>query len=238
MVSDMFPLIAKGATTARRGKILVGPVDLTLEGDGTCVVIGPNGAGKTTLLRLLHGAARLTQGSIQWACPMDVARQDQAFVFQRPVMLRRSVEDNLIYPLRVRGMAKSQARDIAHEWARRVGLHDMLRRPAPVLSGGEQQKLALARALIVQPKLVFLDEPCASLDGRAMREIEEILQQARAEGTRLIMSTHDMGQARRLADSVVFMVKGQVHEHAPTDAFFTRPETAQASAFLKGDIVE
>lgn len=235
---DMFPLSVKGAQTSRRGKTLVGPVDLELEGTGTCVVVGPNGAGKTTLLRLLHGAARLNSGTIEWACPTEEAHHEQVFVFQRPVMLRRSVEENLIYPLRMRGMSKSDARAKAQDWAKRVGLQDMLRRPAPVLSGGEQQKLALARALIVQPKLVFLDEPCASLDGRAMREIEEVLQEARASGTRLIMSTHDMGQARRLADSVVFMFKGRVHEHSLAQKFFSSPDTPQASAFLRGDIVE
>ncbi len=237
-MSDMFPLSVKGALTSRRGKTLVGPVDLDLDGNGACVVVGPNGAGKTTLLRLLHGAARLNTGTIQWACSTQEAHHEQVFVFQRPVMLRRTVEENLIYPLRVRGMAKPEARAKAQEWAERVGLQDMLRRPAPVLSGGEQQKLALARALIVQPKLVFLDEPCASLDGRAMREIEDVLQEARANGTRLIMSTHDMGQARRLADSVIFMFKGRVHEHSPAQKFFSSPDTAQASAFLRGDIVE
>lgn len=237
-MSTLFPLVAKGAITSRRGKVLVGPVDLTLDGRGTCVVIGPNGAGKTTLLRLLHGAARLTKGSITWACPTEQARHNQAFVFQRPVMLRRSVEENLIYPLRVHGMPKAEARDLAQNWAERVGLQEMLRRPAPVLSGGEQQKLALARALIINPKLVFLDEPCASLDGRAMREIEAILHEASSNGTRLVLSTHDMGQARRLADTVVFLLNGQVHEQAPSSKFFTAPETPQAAAFLKGDIVE
>lgn len=237
-MSDMFPLSVKGAKTSRRGKVLVGPVDLELDGQGTCVVIGPNGAGKTSLLRLLHGAARLNSGQINWACSTEAAHHDQTFVFQRPVMLRRSVEDNLIYPLRMRGMARKQAKALAADWAERVGLQDMLRRPAPVLSGGEQQKLALARALIVTPKLVFLDEPCASLDGRAMREIEEILQEARAGGTRLILSTHDMGQAKRLADTVVFMFQGQVHEHSPAEPFFAQPETSRAAAFLRGDIVE
>ncbi|PYG30986.1 energy-coupling factor ABC transporter ATP-binding protein [Pelagimonas varians] len=237
-MSTLFPLVAKGAITSRRGKVLVGPVDLTLDGRGTCVVIGPNGAGKTTLLRLLHGAARLTKGSITWACPTEQARHNQAFVFQRPVMLRRSVEENLIYPLRAHGMPKAEARDLAQNWAERVGLQEMLRRPAPVLSGGEQQKLALARALIINPKLVFLDEPCASLDGRAMREIEAILHEASSNGTRLVLSTHDMGQARRLADTVVFLLNGQVHEQAPSSKFFTAPETPQAAAFLKGDIVE
>ena len=107
-----------------------------------------------------------------------------------------------------------------------------------VLSGGEQQKLAIARALITDPALVFLDEPTASLDGRAMREIEAILHTAKADGTRLILSTHDMGQARRIADTVVFMLGGKVHETGPANSFFDAPNTPEARAFLKGDIVE
>ena len=238
MVSDLFPLKVRGAVTRRRGKTLVGPVDLDLDGQGASVVIGPNGSGKTTLLRLLHGAARLNEGTISWACSTDTARHHQAFVFQRPVMLRRSVEDNIAYPLQVRGMRKPEARAKARDWAERVGLAGMLDRSATVLSGGEQQKLALARALIVGPKLLFMDEPCAALDGRAMREIEAILQNAIASGTRLIMATHDMGQARRLADQVVFLLHGRVHESGPSAAFFETPETPQARAFLQGDIVE
>lgn len=237
-MSALFPVRLEGAQSVRRGRSLVGPVDLTLEGQGACVVIGPNGAGKTTLLRLMHGAARLTSGRITWGCPTDEARQQQAFVFQRPVMLRRSVEANLAYPLMVRGMARRQALSQARDWAERVGLSDMLDRQAPSLSGGEQQKLAIARALIVEPKLLFLDEPCAALDGRAMREVEEILQAAKAAGTRLILSTHDMGQARRLADEVVFLLRGKVHERGRAPEFFDAPATSSAQAFLKGDIVE
>lgn len=234
----LFPLVAEAALTSRRGKRLVGPVDLTLGAEGITVVIGPNGSGKTSLLRLLHGAARLSSGTICWACPTDEARHHQAFVFQRPVMLRRTVAENLIYPLRVRGMSRSEARERARDWADRVGLHGMLGRPATVLSGGEQQKLALARALIGAPRLVFLDEPCASLDGRATREIEAVLCAARDAGTRLIMSTHDMGQARRLADDVVFLQQGKVQEHAPAERFFRAPGSSPARAFLNGDIVE
>ncbi|MFD0979158.1 ATP-binding cassette domain-containing protein [Tropicimonas aquimaris] len=237
-MSSLFPVVLEGAETARRGQVLAGPVNLTLGGQGICVVLGPNGAGKTSLLRLMHGAARLTAGSIRWSCPTSKARRAQAFVFQRPVMLRRTVLENLAYPLRIRGVRRREAMQRATDWAGRVGLGGMLDRQATVLSGGEQQKLALARALIAEPALLFLDEPCASLDGRAMREIEEILVAARASGTRLILSTHDMGQARRLADEVVFMLHGKVHETGPAQTFFNHPATPEARAFLHGDIVE
>tara|TARA_R110002049_G_scaffold188402_2_gene356814 strand:- start:26396 stop:27109 length:714 start_codon:yes stop_codon:yes gene_type:complete len=237
-VSALFPMQANGIESRRRGQVLVGPIDLALDGQGACVVIGPNGAGKTTLLRLLHGTARLSAGQIRWACPTDEARHHQGFVFQRPVMLRRSVMENLIYPLRLRRVPMAQAREMARDWAGRVGLDQMLDRTATVLSGGEQQKLALARALITEPKVLFLDEPCASLDGRATREIEDILTTAKAAGTGLILSTHDMGQARRLADKIVFLLGGRVHESGPADTFFNHPQTPQAGAFLRGDIVE
>ena len=204
---QLFPMTAKGIESRRRGQVLVGPIDLTLDGTGACVVVGPNGAGKTTLLRLLHGTARLSAGQINWACPTDAARHHQGFVFQRPVMLRRTVMQNLIYPLRLRGVPLADARDRARDWAGRVGLADMLDRAAPVLSGGEQQKL-------------------------------EILTHAKSTGTRLILSTHDMGQARRLADQVLFLLGGRIHESGPAETFFNQPETPQARAFLRGDIVE
>ncbi|MGB5863180.1 MAG: ATP-binding cassette domain-containing protein [Sulfitobacter sp.] len=234
----LFPLKVRGAQTSRRGAVLVGPIDLDLQGAGVTVVMGPNGSGKTTFLRLLHGAARLTAGRIEWACSEEDARTAQAFVFQRPVMLRRSVMENLIYPLRMRGVARAQADHEAQVWADRVGLDRMLDRQATHLSGGEQQKLALARAMITEPKLLFLDEPTAALDGRATREIEAVLRAARASGTQLILSTHDMGQARRLADEVLFLLHGQITEHSPARAFFDAPKTLQARAFLRGDIVE
>ncbi|MCF6444241.1 ATP-binding cassette domain-containing protein [Nereida sp. MMG025] len=233
----MFPLVLQAAETSRRGKRLIGPIDLSLEGHGVTVVIGPNGAGKTTLLRLMHGTARLNKGSVQWACDTAKAREAQAFVFQRPVMLRRTVRENLMYPLRLKGARKTDAHARAETAARAVGLEDFLERSAVVLSGGEQQKLAIARALITKPALVFLDEPTSSLDGRATRDIEGILQEAKAAGTRLIMSTHDMGQARRIADDVVFLVNGSVGEQDAASTFFDSPKTEQARAFLRGDII-
>ncbi|WP_424938994.1 ATP-binding cassette domain-containing protein [Aliiroseovarius sp. S253] len=237
-MSNLFPVTLEGAMLRRAGKTLVGPVDLELQAKGVTIVIGPNGAGKTSLLRMMHGIARLGGGSIHWACPPEEARAHQAFVFQHPIMMRRSVLGNLAYPLRLAGHKRSEANEQAAQAAEQVGLGDMLDRPAPHLSGGERQKLALARALITRPELLFLDEPCASLDGRATREIEEILTRAAAAGTRLIMSTHDMGQARRLATEVLFLLNGNIHEHRAADVFFGGAPSAQAQAFLKGDIVE
>lgn len=238
MVSKLFPLHVRGAVSRRRGKRLVGPVDLTWDGQGTQVVIGPNGAGKTTLLRLLHGIERLHEGDISWACGTKAAQNAQAFVFQHPVMLRRSVLDNLIYPLRLNGTSRSEAKLRAEVWAKRVGLESHIDRSALGLSGGEQQKLAIARALVGEPELVFFDEPTASLDGRATREIETILADTVAAGTRIILTTHDMGQAKRLASNVVFLLNGRVHETTRAETFFDEPKTPEAKAFLNGDIVD
>ncbi|MEP3345759.1 MAG: ATP-binding cassette domain-containing protein [Litoreibacter sp.] len=237
-MSNIFPVTLEGALLRQKSKVLVGPINLTLQTKGVTVVIGPNGAGKTSLLRMMHGIARLSSGTITWACPSKDARAHQAFVFQQPIMMRRSVLGNLAYPLRLSGIPRAQAQDRAEHAAIEVGLGDMLQRPAPFLSGGEQQKLALARALITSPELLFLDEPSASLDGQATREIEEILTKAAVGGTRLIMSTHDMGQARRLATEVVFLLKGSVHEHCSAENFFGGEASSQGQAFLNGDIVE
>ncbi|KAE9628201.1 ATP-binding cassette domain-containing protein [Parasedimentitalea maritima] len=235
---QMFPLEAKQAVVRRQGKVLVGPIDLTLQGQGVTIVIGPNGAGKTTLLKMLHGIARMNAGSLTWACLKNEAQKRQGFVFQAPVMMRRTVIENIAYPLRLIGVKKAEARQRAQDWAERVGLAHTVKQQATMLSGGERQKLALARALIRDPDVLFLDEPCASLDGRATREIEEILTTAVADGTRLIMSTHNMGQAQRLADEVIFVLHGRIHEFTPASQFFAGAETKQGRAFLRGDIVE
>jgi len=237
-VNSILPLSVRGASVKRRGKTIVGPVDLDLAGQGMTIVMGPNGAGKTTLLRMLHGLARQSGGSMTWNQPLAQAQMRQAFVFQTPVVLRRSVRDNIAFPLILRGVARKQARTQADHWAARVGLAGMLRRPAAVLSGGETQKLALARALIREPELLFLDEPTANLDGRSMREIETILTEAMHEGTRIVMATHNIGQARRLASDVIFLYRGRVHERNQAVAFFDCPETTEAAAFINGDIVE
>lgn len=232
------PLTLTGVTVKRRGKLLLGPIDLTLKAAGITMILGPNGAGKTKLLRAMHGLERIASGDLAWQLPPAEAASRQSFVFQSPIMLRRTVAENLIYPLRLKAMPRAAARAKARDWATRVGLGGALNRAAPDLSGGERQKLALARALISEPDVLFLDEPCANLDGRATREIEAILQEARRNGTRIIMATHDLGQARRLADDVVVLMHGKVIEQGAAAAFFDAPQTPQARALLNGDIVE
>jgi len=226
------------AVVRRRGKIILGPVDLALNAPDITIVLGPNGAGKTTLLRVLHGVERLSSGGLSLSKPDAQARQEQAYVFQSPIMLRRSVRANLSYPLELVGTAKPDIAQRVEAWAERIGLADALERHAPRLSGGEKQKLALARALIREPDVLFLDEPCANLDGRSTREIETLLKEAYTKGTRIIMTTHDLGQARRMASEVVFLLAGKVHERSAADRFFTKPETSEAQAFLNGDIIE
>ena len=235
---SIFPLRLTGACVEKGGQRIIGPIDLEVGGDGFTIVMGPNGAGKTTLLKLMHGMERVDGGSVKWSVPMRVAHKRQAYIFQTPIIMRRTVVENIAYPLRVHGVGRRDAHDRAREWAKRVGLEGAMNRQAGVLSGGERQKLAVARALIRDPQVLFLDEPCANLDGRAMREIEEILQQAHRDGTRMVMATHHMGQARRLAGDVLFIHRGKLHEFGSAEAFFHQPQTPEARAFINGEIVE
>lgn len=233
---SVLPLVLEGAGVRRGGRLLIGPLDLRLEGTGVTAVIGPNGSGKSMLLRLMHGLERPT-GRVDWALPEAQARARQALVAQRPIVLRRSVRANLAFPLRLAGMSRAEARARADAQAAAFGLTDLLGQRATSLSGGEAQRLALARALITGPEILFADEPCAALDGRATRAIEARLARAAAT-THVVLATHDMGQARRIADRVVFMLHGRVAEDAPAATFFAGPRTAAAAAFLRGDIVE
>lgn len=238
MVDAPISVALRDVCVKRRGKTILGPVNLDLNGDGLTIVLGPNGAGKTTLLKVLHGVERISSGTVKWSVPDAVARQTQAYVFQRPIMLRRTVRQNLAYPLKLVGKPTSEIDQGVTFWAEQIGLTEMLDRPATRLSGGEKQKLALGRALIRTPKVLFLDEPCANLDGRSTREIETVLRRANAAGTRIIMTTHDLGQSRRLATDVVFLLNGKIHEQGRTPDVFRAPQTSEAKAFFEGEIVE
>mgnify|MGYP002630999380 FL=1 len=221
----------------KQGKRILGPLDYKLSGRGITVVLGPNGSGKTTFLRTMHGLEHIRAGRLYWACTTLAARKSQAFVFQTPILLRRTVLDNIAYPLLVDGSTKATAYARAQEIAERIGLGGLLGVMGTAISGGEKQKLALARALVRKPQVLFLDEPCANLDGSATKDIEAILMDEKANGTRLIMSTHNVAQARRLADDVVFLYRGLLHDQGSSATFFTTPATNEALTFLNGGIL-
>jgi len=212
---------------------------LTIGGGSRTAIMGPNGAGKSILLRLLHGLIDPTAGTIRWAGrPIDRAvRLRQAMVFQQPVLLRRSVIANMRHALKARGYRGEVLVARSREWLAHAGLLDMAARPARLLSGGEQQCLALARALSHGPEVLFLDEPTASLDPASVVTVERLIGEAADNGTKIILVTHDIGQARRLADDVLFLYNGRIDEASPADQFIGRPQSARARAYVEGKIV-
>lgn len=218
-------------------RALINGIALCLNADDVSVVMGPNGAGKSIFLRLLHGLLPISEGRIAWD-GVDVSEavtRRQSLVFQKPVLLRRSVAANVDFVLCARGIANTALRD---EALARVGLTHLATRPARRLSGGEQQRLSLARALVTDPEVLLLDEPTANLDPAAVQTIESIVLDAANRGTKILFVTHDVGQARRLADDVIFLHKGKLTEYTPAPQFFDTPRSDAAKAYLAGQIVD
>jgi len=218
------------------GAALLEEISLAIPAGRRLIVMGANGAGKSLLLRLCHGLIEPTSGRRIWANG-ETRPQVQAMVFQRPVLLRRSVAANLAYPLRLRGMGRAACREIVTQTLERFGLAALAGRPARLLSGGEQQRLALARAWAMRPQILFLDEPTSALDPSATRIIEAMIESFSAEGITIVMSTHNLGQARRLAQDIAFLHRGRLIEHGPADIFFEGPKAPEAHAFLAGDLI-
>jgi tungstate transport system ATP-binding protein len=232
------PLVLERVSFEAGGQRLIDDLSLTLDAATRTVVLGPNGAGKSLLLRLCHGLIRPTAGRIRWACD-DPARlrREQAFVFQRPVLLRRSAAANVAYALAVAGVPHAERRRRTVAALEQVGLAPLADRPARVLSGGEQQRLALARAWALAPKVLFLDEPTANLDPAATRAIEAVIAAMAEAGVKIVMTTHDLGQARRHADEIIFLHKGRLIERAEATRFFACPDTPEARAFVAGELL-
>ena len=220
-----------------RGVTIIDRIDVALAAGAPTVIIGPNGAGKTTLLRLAMGLIQPTSGRITWGGQEDAPSDRRAIVFQRPVMLRRSVEANLRYALEAAGVAHAERAARMTELLALVGLTGLGDRPARRLSGGEQQRLALARALAKDPQVLFLDEPTASLDPAATKSVEDLIRDVAARGIKVVMSTHDLGEARRLAGDIVLMHRGRIVETSETTTFFSNPKTAEAARFVAGELL-
>ncbi len=232
--TSMLPILLDGVASAAGAVCILREVTLALEAGLPTVLIGPNGSGKTTLIKLAMGLLAPTAGSIRWGQPERAARR-QAIVLQKPVMLRRSAGSNVAYALKAAGRVADKAAVL--QLLDRVGLGPLASRPARRLSGGEQQRLALARALARDPEVLFLDEPTASLDPAATKAVEDIVAGAAAAGVKVVMATHDLGQARRLAGDIVFLAKSRLVEHATAQRFFAAPATREAQTFLAGELV-
>lgn len=233
-VSDL-PIKFEAVSYRAGATAVLDSVSLTLEVGSPTVLIGPNGSGKTTLLRLAMGLLEPSLGRITWGGRGAGPPTRRAFVFQKPIMLRRSTAANVAFALHAAG--KPAGRAAVDTLLDAVGLREWASRSARRMSGGEQQRLALARALARNPEVLFLDEPTASLDPAGIKAVEEIIARIAGAGVKVIMATHDLGQARRLASDIVFLVRGRIAEHAPVATFFASPATPQAAAFIRGDLV-
>lgn len=241
MSDSILPVRALNLGYEVDGTPLIDDVSMTVAPGAFTVLLGPNGAGKSLLLRLLHGLIAPTSGTIDWTGGGDMRgrtlRQRQAMVFQRPVLLRRSVEANVRYALKWQGAQPADLQAAAESALERAGLADRRRVPARLLSVGEQQRLVVARALAGKPDILFLDEPTASLDPASVQLIEALLIEANAAGTAMVLVTHDIGQARRLGQEIIFVHRGRLVESGSAAAFFSDPKSAAAKAYLEGEIV-
>jgi tungstate transport system ATP-binding protein len=235
--SSDLPLVLDQVSLDAGATKILDRVSLTITAGAPTVIVGPNGAGKSSLLRLCMGLLSPSAGVITWGGRNDRAPVCRAIVFQRPVMLRRSAAQNIAYALAKAGVPRHGRAARTLELLDRVGLADLCERPARRLSGGEQQRLALARALARDPEILLLDEPTANLDPAATRSVEEIVLRAARGGIKIVMASHDLGQVRRLAGDVVFLLRGSVREQGAAEDFLDHPSTPEAMSFLRGDLV-
>jgi tungstate transport system ATP-binding protein len=236
--NSLMPLSVRGLSYAAGGKQILGNVSFEIGAAPRTIVLGPNGAGKSVLLKLCHGLLRPAAGEVRWAgrTPEETQRR-QGMVFQRPVLLRRTVAGNLLHALSVRGVPRAHRALLVDEALQAAGLAGIAQQSARTLSGGEQQRLAIARAWVLKPDVLLLDEPTANLDPGATRAIETLILTFEPAGTRVIMTTHDIGQARRLASDVIFLHQGRLLEHSPAERFFAAPSNPAAARFISGDLL-
>lgn len=231
----MFPIRMEKLQFCPNGRQVLADVDLLLGSEGITAILGPNGAGKSVLLKTLAGLEPPTGGRIDWNGGITPSGRI-AMVFQHPILLRSSVLDNVILGLKPLSLSRREVRDRGLEMLERVGMGDRAGESARHLSGGERQRLALARCWAIRPRLLLLDEPTAALDPTATEAVERLIREIRTDGTKVLMTTHNLGQAMRLADDVIFISDGRVREHTSSSDFFSRPRTEDAKRFIQGEL--
>ncbi|MBO9412798.1 MULTISPECIES: ATP-binding cassette domain-containing protein [unclassified Ruegeria] len=239
LIDTASSLLLRNLRVVRNGKALLSVSRLSLDGPGPTLILGPNGAGKSLLLRCLHGLIEPDQGRVeQDGTPLtDRHKAQQAMVFQQPVLLRRSVAANLDFVLKRQGLPRGARKLRIESLLAEGGLEGKARQPARSLSGGEAQRLAILRALALDPETLFLDEPTSALDPSATQMIERMILRASARGVRIVMVTHDIGQARRLAADIVMMQGGHVVEHGLAKQVLNAPQSDAARRYLAGGLV-
>tara|TARA_B100000767_G_scaffold128093_1_gene121945 strand:+ start:1860 stop:2585 length:726 start_codon:yes stop_codon:yes gene_type:complete len=233
--SHMFPIVVKNLSLEINKKILLNNLTCELTAHGITVIMGPNGAGKSLFVRCLHGLTKLTNGGILYGnLPVGAAtRGRQSMVFQSPKLLRRSVIENLRF---VANLNKKNNQNLL-ELLKKTELSLLKDQHVSTLSGGEKQRLSLARALVSNPEILFLDEATSSLDPRSVSIIEDLMEEIKLKNVKIILITHDVNQAKRIADDIIFMNNGEIRETRLANDFFADPHSQEAKAFLKGDLI-
>ena len=233
----LLPLVARGLKFRINGRRIIDDVSFWIGSSGRTVILGPNGAGKSVMLRLCHGLLKPSGGEIRWGqLSVEEARDQQAMTSQQPVLLRRTVTGNLLHVLSIKGVPRAERQPLVDAALAQAGLAGLGSRAARTLSGGQQQRLAIARAFVLKPKVLLLDEPTANLDPTAVRGVEELIGAISAAGTKILLTTHDIAQAKRLASDVMFLHDGRLLEHAPATEFFASPRDPIAAGFLAGEL--
>ncbi len=223
------------AEVNRDGRRLLGPIDLTLDSGGITVILGHNGAGKSLFVKMCHGLFAPDKGTVLWnGRPAVATRQERGFLFQTTPLLRRSVRANIEFPLLALGSPRAERRKKVEAALQQARLDTHANAPAASLSGGERQRLALARAAIASPSVILMDEPSASLDPASTKELETAVRDIAAASTKVLLVTHDIHQAKRLADDVLMFAEGALLAHESADSFFTRPHEGAIADFLEG----
>lgn len=231
------PLTVKHLTYSKDKTVLLNDVNLDINGSNSTIILGHNGAGKSLLLKLLHGVIKPDSGSIYWNKDKPDSRQYwRSFLLQKPTFFKRSVRYNIEFVLKIAATPKNERESRCDEALAICGLQNLSERNAHSLSGGEQQKLSLARAWVLKPDVLLLDEPTVALDPPFTLSFEEIIQQFKQSHTKVIMTTHDLAQAKRLADEIVFIYGGMILENSSAEQFFRRPESEEAKKFISGKL--
>ena len=219
------------------GRALLGPVTARVESAGVTVIMGPNGAGKSLFLSALHGLLPGHAGSVAWnGVAAEESRAMRGFVFQNTPVLRRSVAGNIALPLVARGVARAERAERVARALAKARLDADPRKPAAALSGGERKRLDLAGAIVTEPQAVLLDEPAANLDPASTAALEAVLGGLAERGIKIILSTHDIAQARRMADEILFLDAGRLVEQGPAAELLDAPASRAAQKYLRGEL--